>query len=228
MIEVEKKVYLGTRPKAELFRQKLLKMGAIPAGQENQLNHYFVGGRPLLLACTPISPLASDPKYNCVANYITQAKISVRTRKINADPVLLVLKGSFVNPENGTARREVEVPLLYPSNGAPVMSMEDAARIVCGVACYTVQAKWSRQRETFQYGSITITLDKNAGYGYLAEFELMVTDAEAIAGAEKYLRLTLKDFKLKELAADRLARMFEFYNAHWKDYYGTDKVFEVE
>jgi len=31
-----------------------------------------------------------------------------------------------------------------------------------------------------------------------------------------------------ELDQARLARMFDFYNKNWRDYYGTEKVFTVE
>jgi hypothetical protein len=38
----------------------------------------------------------------------------------------------------------------------------------------------------------------------------------------------MKSVGAEELNQDRLARMFAFYNAHWPEYYGTEKVFTVE
>jgi hypothetical protein len=33
---------------------------------------------------------------------------------------------------------------------------------------------------------------------------------------------------VEELPQDRLERMFAHYNAHWPEYYGTEKVFVIE
>jgi hypothetical protein len=32
----------------------------------------------------------------------------------------------------------------------------------------------------------------------------------------------------EELPQERLERMFTYYNTHWQDYYGTDKIFTIE
>ena len=42
------------------------------------------------------------------------------------------------------------------------------------------------------------------------------------------LRKIIGDLEVEELDQARLERMFAFYNANWRDYYGTDKVFVVE
>ena len=38
----------------------------------------------------------------------------------------------------------------------------------------------------------------------------------------------MKELNVEELPQDRLERMFDFYNTHWKDYYGTERIFMVE
>jgi hypothetical protein len=38
----------------------------------------------------------------------------------------------------------------------------------------------------------------------------------------------MQELDLKELSQDRLERMFKFYNENWRDYYGTEKVFNIE
>ena len=38
----------------------------------------------------------------------------------------------------------------------------------------------------------------------------------------------MKDFEVEELSQDRLERMFSFYNNNWSDYYGTEKIFNIE
>ena len=90
------------------------------------------------------------------------------------------------------------------------------------------QAKWSREREHFDLGSIHITVDKNAGYGYLAEFEKMIDDGREAEYAKQELKALMAELKCAELPQDRLERMFKHYNEHWVEYYGTDKTFIVE
>src|SRR3989344_4557302 len=48
-------------------------------------------------------------------------------------------------------------------------------------AGFAYQAKWSREREEYLCHGINITLDKNAGYGWLAEFEKVVDDMSKVA-----------------------------------------------
>jgi hypothetical protein len=38
----------------------------------------------------------------------------------------------------------------------------------------------------------------------------------------------MAELDLTELGQERLERMFEFYNKNWPDYYGTEKVFNLE
>jgi hypothetical protein len=38
----------------------------------------------------------------------------------------------------------------------------------------------------------------------------------------------MKELGVKELDQKRLERMFAFYNTHWPEYYGTDKIFTIE
>jgi adenylate cyclase class IV len=73
-----------------------------------------------------------------------------------------------------------------------------------------------------------VCLDKNAGYGYLAEFETVTEDKESVANVKKELEEFMKEVECVELQQDRLARMFDFYNQNWADYYGTDKIFNIE
>jgi hypothetical protein len=75
---------------------------------------------------------------------------------------------------------------------------------------------------------VNVTLDKNAGYGWLAEFELVVDDAAKVAEADHTVRNLMQTLGVEILPQDRLERMFAYYNAHWPEYYGTDKIFVVE
>ncbi|MDZ4284284.1 MAG: hypothetical protein U1A28_00470, partial [Patescibacteria group bacterium] len=83
-------------------------------------------------------------------------------------------------------------------------------------------------REEYTFRNTAVTIDKNAGYGYLAEFEAVVNDAAQADQTKARLRNVMAELGATELSQERLERMFAYYNAHWPEYYGTDKVFVVE
>ena len=95
-------------------------------------------------------------------------------------------------------------------------------------AGFKYQAKWSREREEYLCRGVNVTLDKNAGYGWLAEFERVVDDKAQLASAEAQVRALMQELNVEELPQDRLERMFSFYNEHWQEYYGTERIFMVE
>jgi adenylate cyclase class IV len=95
-------------------------------------------------------------------------------------------------------------------------------------AGYEYQAKWSREREEFAYKGANVCLDKNAGYGYLAEVEKIVADEAEADAVRAEIDVLMVELGLEELPQERLARMFEFYNQNWPEYYGTDKTFIIE
>ena len=53
---------------------------------------------------------------------------------------------------------------------------------------FEYQAKWSRERVEYTFDNVNICLDKNAGYGYLAEFEMVIENEEDTQRAEENLR----------------------------------------
>ena len=95
-------------------------------------------------------------------------------------------------------------------------------------AGFTYQSKWSRERVEYIYKDFHVCLDKNAGYGYLTEVELVIQDKAEIDTAKEKIRKELDLLGLQELDQNRLERMFAFYNQHWPEYYGTEKTFIIE
>jgi adenylate cyclase class IV len=112
---------------------------------------------------------------------------------------------------------EEEVPLTLEKLDALVLS-----------AGFEYEAKWSREREEYKCKAVNVTLDKNAGYGWLAEFERVVDDESKLSDAEEQVRALMAELEVQELPQDRLGRMFAFYNNHWPEYYGTEKIFTIE
>lgn len=216
---------MGDEIQAEAFRTQLLSdtNEAIHVGSNKQRNHYFVGDagavKALYTVMADFVPEKLHEKFRRVTH--EAKKHSVRTREIDGETVILVIKASIddTTSENGIARMEVEVTMP--------MTLDELDQKLLD-AGFEYQAKWSREREEYKLGDINISLDKNAGYGYLAEFEKVIDDEREAKHAEHELRALMAEFGVEELLQDRLARMFDFYNANWRDYYGTDKVFTVE
>lgn len=222
--EIEIKVLLWDKPSRDNF------MNAVninfPATKhsysESQKNHYFEGGNLKTLGevfAEYISPEETVRLQDIEKNV---KSFSVRTRG-TVDETILVVKATM-NAEtssNGTARIEWEVDL------AP-MPIEKMDELVLR-AGFQYQAKWSREREEYQLNHDTaLCIDRNAGYGYVAEFERVIDDETQIESTRAELLGMIESLGFEELAQDRLARMFDFYNQNWREYYGTEKVFTVE
>ncbi len=221
--EIEIKVLLGTETSKEKFMNAVeVNFPAFSHSYtESQRNHYFEGGNLLHLLGT-FREYISQEEASSLHKLSSEAKsFSVRTRGTK-DETILVVKAT-VNDEsssNGTARIEWEVDL------AP-MSLEDMDAKVLS-AGFSYQAKWSRARDEYKLNHNTaLCIDKNAGYGYLAEFERVITDESQITETRHELIRMIRELGYDELDQDRLARMFDFYNKNWSEYYGTEKVFEV-
>ena len=137
------------------------------------------------------------------------------------EKVLFVVKASVGDDssENGVVRMEIEE--LVP------LTLDELDKLILS-AGFKYQAKWSREREEYSSRGTSITLDKNAGYGWLAEFERMVSDEKLLDEARAGIASLMDSLGVQELPQDRLERMFAFYNAHWPEYYGTDRIFTVE
>jgi adenylate cyclase class IV len=220
--EVEIKTLLGSDEAADAFRAKLQEHGKATLSQAayTQLNHYFQGGDPQKLA-EIVAPKLEDADAQQLRTIAGGQNISVRTRQMDG-AAYIVMKSSIGSDssQNGVMRAEIEALV-------PGLTLDELDAEVLS-AGYTFQAKWSRTREEYSLGPVTVCLDKNAGYGYLAEFERVITDASAAEETKNELLSLMGEMGLEELPQDRLERMFSHYNQHWSEYYGTDRMFTIE
>ncbi len=220
--EIEIKSLLGDEETAQILKDKMCELDpeTCKTAENKQLNHYFSGGnmRELYdLTDEHFSP-ADREKLAKVVERGTD--FSVRTRQKDAE-VLLVVKASVDEgtSENTISRLEFEEPVDITLDELDALVMQ---------AGFDYQAKWSRQREEYSYKGATVCIDYNAGYGYLAEFEKLTDDEDQVSTVRGELEAMMAELGVEELPQDRLARMFEFYNQNWRDYYGTTKTFTVE
>lgn len=220
--EIEVKSLLGEQEHALALKEKM--SAADPncrlVSANTQLNHYFHEGdiAELYKKVEHLFSGAQHDKFQMIAERGTA--FSIRTRQRDAE-VLLVVKASIDEgtSENTVKRMEFEEPVA--------ISLADLDALVLA-AGYTCQAKWSREREEYEYKGANVCLDKNAGYGYLAEFEKIVHDESEADTVRAELDLLMAELGVVELTQERLARMFDFYNQNWAEYYGTEKTFVIE
>jgi adenylate cyclase class IV len=220
--EVEIKTLLGSKENADslLSRMREVDPSMELRSRNSQLNHYFIGGNLARLA-EAVADVVSPEAVVKLKDLAARAKdFSVRTRKKD-DEVILVAKVSVGDDTsaNGVSRMEFEEKV-----GLTLEALDQ--RLLD--AGFEYQAKWSRDREEYVCAGATVCLDRNAGYGYLAEFEKVVDDAAAAEAARAQLTDLMEELGVSELPQDRLERMFAHYNQHWADYYGTDKIFIIE
>lgn len=220
--EIEVKSLLGEMKNAEALKEKMcaLDPDCVQISSNKQLNHYFHKG-DIQNLFSKVESLFSGEQHDKFKMIAERGKrFSVRTRQRD-DEVLLVVKASIDEgtSENTVKRMEFEEPVS--------VTLEELDALVVA-AGYEYQAKWSRDREEFSYKGANVALDKNAGYGYIAEFEKIVPEESQADATRAELDELMEELGATELGQERLARMFAHYNENWADYYGTDKTFTIE
>lgn len=222
--EIEVKTLLGEKANSDALKNRMSELDPACActGTNVQLNHYFEGGDLATLYEKTENLFIPEirEKFKQIAEKGKQ--FSVRTRKKD-DSVLLVVKASIDSDSSSNGVTRLEFEELVP------VSLEELDALV-EEAGFTYQAKWSREREEYNYKGANVCIDKNAGYGYLAEFEKVVhgDDETALKEVRKEIDALMEELGVSELPQDRLERMFAFYNANWPEYYGTNKTFIIE
>lgn len=227
--EIEIKSLLGGKENADKLKGELGNLGYdISNGKKSkQLNHYFTYRDESVLNKFKenLGNVISRDRLGEFNKILETGKdFSIRTREIDSSKVILVIKASLDSDtsSNGVVRAEFEevVPMT--------LAELDGKLLYCGLE---YQAKWSREREEYipaNGSKITVCIDKNAGYGYLAEFETVTEEKDSAEHVKKELESFMQTAGCAELKQDRLARMFDFYNKNWADYYGTEKIFNIE
>jgi len=220
--EVEIKSLLGSKAAADALKDNLKRKypEVKLIGTGKQLNHYFIAPKDISLLVKNVLPLISADKKESLDHILNHgSKISLRTRDADGK-VILVLKASVGDDSSANGVKRIEFEATVPKTLAELDKM-----LLDSGASY--QAKWSREREEYKTDNMHICIDRNAGYGYLAEFEKVVQNELDVDKAHADLLNAMKALGADELPQDRLERMFAHYNSHWMDYYGTEKTFNI-
>lgn len=219
--EVEVKSLLQSEENAQKLRDKLTEHEIKLSNKYSQINHYFLNNGDFAKLEEKLLPLFDDGKKHNLKKILEEGKEhSIRTRQMNGEN-FFVVKASVddTTSSNGILRMEFEEKVE--------ISLDELDKILED-AGFSYQAKWSRDREEYNKDDFYITIDRNAGYGYLSEFEIGTEDQDGLPDAKQRILDFMEKLGLEELSQDRLERMFKFYNENWRDYYGTEKVFNVE
>ncbi|MDP9211907.1 MAG: CYTH domain-containing protein [bacterium] len=221
--EVEVKTLLGSAEDAERFVAKLRQHdeNLAQTSQASQLNHYFDDAGDPAKLITAVRQYLTEEDAASLSELVGAAPtFSLRTRQQDGT-VRLVVKAAkgAEDDQHAIARREGD----YQTSAPDIDTLDEAIR----QAGYGFLSKWSRDRTEYRYKDYTVCIDRNAGYGFLAEIEQLVGSEEAAATARQAILGELETLGVEELSQERLGRMFAFYNEHWPEYYRTEKTFTV-
>ena len=220
--EIEIKTLLGEKENADTLKESLKAKGfnIDSPKKASHLNHYFIYENLNAFGDAVLQYIPDEKKHTFIKLMKEGSNFSVRTRGTEGKAILVV-KASLGSDStvHGVARTEFETEIP--------LSLEVLDQILLD-AGLSYQAKWSREREEYTNGDMVVCIDKNAGYGYLAEFEKVIEDGSLADQTRAEILSFMSEVNLSELPQDRLDRMFEYYNEHWPEYYGTNKTFIVE
>lgn len=222
--EVEVKTLLGSQKAVDAFVGKLkdADTGLKQTAQSNQLNHYFDSDGDPDKVAEAVSGFLSEDDLAAFKQILGQAKsFALRTRDADGK-VLLVIKAAKGDGDDQHALERLEGE--YQTTAPDIDTLDQAIRS----AGYDFLSKWSRERVEYAYKDYTVCIDRNAGYGYLAEIEKVVPSSEEAQVAREEILAELKVLDAEELSQERVGRMFEHYNQHWTEYYKTEKTFTIE
>lgn len=221
--EIEIKSLLGSEENAVGLKERMEEHNLELAkhGSHSQLNHYFDAPEDLSRLEKNILPHVSEERQDALKRVLEEGEDhSIRTRDADGT-VLFIVKASIDEGTSANAVSRIEFEVEVD------MSIDELDEILLDSGL-EYQAKWSRDRENFTLGDIEVTIDRNAGYGYLAEFEQTTRSEDEAETVRKKLLELMDQLEVEELPQDRLERMFEHYNNNWEEYYGTDKVFTIK
>lgn len=221
--EVEIKSLLGSQDKADKLKKDLVALfpDTKMISKGKQLNHYFNTPKDLADLVFKLDEYIPGEKKRTFEDVLKHGeKMSIRTRDADGK-VILVIKASVGDDTSSNGVKRIEFESVVP------LKLAELDQILLDAGC-TYQAKWSREREEYGTGDMHVCLDRNAGYGYVAEFEKVTDDDKILDKVRVDLLEIMKRLDVVELPQDRLERMFAHYNSHWGEYYGTDKIFNIE
>lgn len=186
--EIEIKVLLGDASKAQEVIEKIHQNDPNTAliAQNNQLNHYFLPQGDFAKLTEILKQYIDAIHHEKLEQVILEGKNhSIRTREVDGT-LLFVVKASVddTTSSNGTARIEFEEAVAQ-------LALHELDQLMLDHG-FPYQSKRSRERKEYQYKDMHVCIDKNAGYGYVAEFEKVIPDRDQAEATKENIRKELE------------------------------------
>lgn len=165
------------------------------------------------------SMLSSEELENLTEIVANSSELIVKCRSINETNYFAV-KGTPAgeDPVHAVNRLEFETVLT--------IELEEIDSLLRGSGIET-DSKWLSKRDYFALdGVMSAEIEFVSGYGYKVELEIVINDGESVEAATRSLEDLAKTLELTEASQGLLGKMYEYYNAHWQDYFNTGKVFD--
>ena len=84
---------------------------------------------------------------------------------------------------------------------------------------YEIEIKWFRNRHSFEWNGINVSVDYTKGYGYILELEKM-SDEESKDEALKELKEKLVELDIKLTPREEFDEKCEDYKLNWRELTG--------
>lgn len=220
--EIEKKYLIkDLKSRDELVSKLYEKFPKLDhSGRKTIISYFYERGidkKKIITAATKM--LNADKLAELNAILVNSTEQVVKCRSID-DVNYFTVKGSGSgeDPVHAVNRLEFEVSLELELEEINHLLQEAGINIV---------SKWSSVRDFYDLDStIKADIEFVAGYGYKAEFEILINDGESPDLVIKLLDELAGSLGLVEANGKLLAKMYEYYNNHWQEYFKTDKVFD--
>lgn len=146
--------------------------------------------------------------------YRAPGKNDLRIRRTDKEAYLILKKG-WMHDSN---RDEVEIRV----DRKDFLRLDEILRSLG----FEYDTKWYRKRKEYKYKKFNITIDFNAGYGWIAEIELMVNSGNEDKAKKAILALA-KEIGIEPASKVLFDKMYHYYKKNWQHYIETKSTFDI-
>lgn len=146
--------------------------------------------------------------------YKAQKQLDLRIRRTD-NKAFLILKNGWMHNVN---RDEIEVKTARAN-------FNNLDKILTSLG-YKYDTKWYRKRSQYKLGNLNITIDFNAGYGWVTEIERITKKGGEKKAEEEILKFA-KKIGIKPASQKLFDKMYKFYKKNWRHYYKTKTTFDI-
>lgn len=147
--------------------------------------------------------------------YVAPGKNDLRIRRTNKEAYLVLKKGWMHDDD----RDEIEIKVAR----ADFMRLDEVFRSLG----YEYDTKWYRKRTEYKYKNFAITIDFNAGYGWVAEIERTVQPGHEDIAKKEILALAA-EIGITPASKTLFDKMYQYYKKNWSHYIKTKSTFDID